>query len=436
MILNYVVPIALQQAVTSVNFILDNIIVSQIGSVAIAALGSSNRFLFIIRFSIVAFSIGNAVISAQLSKSSKKGEIGKTLTVSVVTSVLFSIFLIVTYFTNRSFILTSFSPDEDIVSAAGSYIDIVIFSSFTLSIYLSLITSLRSLGSLFYPMLSSALSLLVNFSLSYILVFGNWGFKSYGLRGAAYSTVISEIVALLFLIVAAYMKQREMFSKEAFRPNLGDFRSYLRISLIILFSHAVWSMQTMIMHNLFGKLGKSELVAYGAIIPIETIILDIFAAFGFSTLIFVGRKLALDKKKAAFSFSLNMLKVGTMVGAVAGLGLAILSSNIASLYSVSYEEAANIAILLRILGIFMAVKLSSSILYNGILRAGGDMTFILLLTVLLAWGLIVPISYIGYHFYNWNIYVIYTVMNASEVVTLTLMVLRFKSKKWMNNLVK
>ena len=38
MILNYVVPIALQQAVTSVNFILDNIIVSQIGSVAIAAL--------------------------------------------------------------------------------------------------------------------------------------------------------------------------------------------------------------------------------------------------------------------------------------------------------------------------------------------------------------------------------------------------------------
>lgn len=125
-----------------------------------------------------------------------------------------------------------------------------------------------------------------------------------------------------------------------------------------------------------------------------------------------------------------------MVGAVAGLGLAILSSNIASLYSVSYEEAANIAILLRILGIFMAVKLSSSILYNGILRAGGDMTFILLLTVLLAWGLIVPISYIGYHFYNWNIYVIYTVMNASEVVTLTLMVLRFKSKKWMNNLVK
>ena len=131
MILNYVVPIALQQAVTSVNFILDNIIVSQIGSVAIAALGSSNRFLFIIRFSIVAFSIGNAVISAQLSKSSKKGEIGKTLTVSVVTSVLFSIFFIVTYFTNRSFILTSFSPDEDIVSAAGSYIDIVIFSSFT-----------------------------------------------------------------------------------------------------------------------------------------------------------------------------------------------------------------------------------------------------------------------------------------------------------------
>ena len=116
--------------------------------------------------------------------------------------------------------------------------------------------------------------------------------------------------------------------------------------------------------------------------------------------------------------------------------MAILSSNIASLYSVSYEEAANIAILLRILGIFMAVKLSSSILYNGILRAGGDMTFILLLTVLLAWGLIVPISYIGYHFYNWNIYVIYTVMNASEVVTLTLMVLRFKSKKWMNNLVK
>lgn len=429
MIFNYVIPIILQQVLTTFHYMLDNFMVAGLGSIEIGAMMSANRFIFIIRFTILAFAIANAVFSAQMS--SRIDKVSRYFYISTFVSLFFSLAFIILYFSSRNFILGTFSNDPNIIAGAGNYIDIVIFTAITQSIILNLTASLRSIGLLKIPLNTILLIVFSNFLMNGLMIKGR---VELGLQGAAVATLAAEILGMVFLILSVMLNKKEILSNNIHETSLAEVTKYIRFSMVIWFSHIIWAMYVMLFQNLIGGLGAQELAAFGVVAPIELMFYEIGISLGFVLVVFVGKDLAENKFDEAYHRTKRFVKFIAILSIFVSVLILLLSKFLLALYNISAEESAIAFNILRWLAVFLSVKIIAPLFYNGSLRAGGDMAYILGVTTFLSWGLILPIAYTGYHFFNFGLIEIYITVGLSEIVSLVLLFARFHSKKWMKKI--
>ena len=94
-------------------------------------------------------------------------------------------------------IISLFTDDAGVIADGALYLRIVCFSYLFFCITQALIASMRSVEVARIGMGVSLISLIVNVSLNYILIFGKFGFPAMGIAGAAVATVISRIAETL-----------------------------------------------------------------------------------------------------------------------------------------------------------------------------------------------------------------------------------------------
>jgi Na+-driven multidrug efflux pump len=83
----------------------------------------------------------------------------------------------------------------------------------------------------------------------------------------------------------------------------------------------------------------------------------------------------------------------------------------------------------------MPVKIYSGLNIVGTMRCGGDTRFAMFLEVGSVWLIGVPLVFLGALYLHLPIYFVVLMAQAEEVVKVILCHKRFKSKKWLNNLV-
>jgi Na+-driven multidrug efflux pump len=75
------------------------------------------------------------------------------------------------------------------------------------------------------------------------------------------------------------------------------------------------------------------------------------------------------------------------------------------------------------------------IVFIGALRAGGDTRFALIMEICSIWLIGVPAAYIGAFVLHLPVYLVYTMVILEEVTKAFVSWWRFKSKKWIHDLV-
>jgi Na+-driven multidrug efflux pump len=83
---------------------------------------------------------------------------------------------------------------------------------------------------------------------------------------------------------------------------------------------------------------------------------------------------------------------------------------------------------------FLWLRMLNLILFIGILRAGGDTRFALLLDGSIIWLVGVPLTAIGAFVFHLPIYLVYALTLSEEVIKFSLGLWRYLSKKWIHNL--
>ena len=85
--------------------------------------------------------------------------------------------------------------------------------------------------------IATAVMALFNVLLNYLLVFGNWGFPALGISGSAIASVISEFIALFFMVFYTYKSQIQfkwgLFKNMKFNFSLITEINHLSLPLIM-----------------------------------------------------------------------------------------------------------------------------------------------------------------------------------------------------------
>jgi len=206
-ILTISIPIALAILVPQINFIINNIFLGALSKQALAIGGITGVYYLI--FGVMGQGLNNglqALISRRAGEN-RVDEIGILFSQGVFISIFLSIIGIsFTYFVAPA-IFHALLHDTERANTVIEFLKIRIWGIPFLFIYQMRNALLVGTNQSKFLIIGTATEAFINIFFDYSLIFGHFGFTAIGLNGAAYSSIISEIMGLLVIyLVIHYQK--------------------------------------------------------------------------------------------------------------------------------------------------------------------------------------------------------------------------------------
>lgn len=271
------VPMILSMALQAVYNIVDSAFVGNMKEGSEAALNALT-LVFPIQMLMVALAIGtgvgvNALLARTLGqrnreKASKVAGNGLFLaTVIYIICVLFGLFGITAY-------ISSQTSDALVLSMSVDYLRICCLLSFGVVFFSIFEKLLQATGCSLYSTIGQVTGAIINMILDPILIYG----FNLGVQGAAYATVIGQILSALLLAVFHMRLNKQFDHGLAYtKPNKRIIKEIYSIGLPAIIAQALMSFMVYAM-NLILKFDASAQTAYGLFYKVQQFVL--FMAFG------------------------------------------------------------------------------------------------------------------------------------------------------------
>lgn len=437
MVLFLALPIILQNLIASSVNMLDTLMIGRVGEVELAAVGIANQFYFIFSLFIMGISSGCAVFIAQLWGKRDKNNIQKVLGIGIISSVLITtVFnLVGVLFPEK--IISIFNIDPQVIKIGSSYLKIVCFSYIFTAISFNYAAALRSVENTVLPMLASFLGLVVNGVLNTVLIFGLLGFPAMGVRGAAIATIIARGSECALLVLYTYTSKNILAAKakDLFNITRELTKSVFVTMIPVLLNEACWGLGNLTYAVIYGRIGTQATAS----IQICTTIFNLFMIITFGlanvAVVVIGKEIGAGREKRGLLYARRLCVVSLITGVILAVVLAITSPIVLTVFKVSEEVLRNSLRILYVYSTLMPLRVFTVILVVGILRGGGDAKYGAIVQGITLWGIGIPLSFVAAFILHLPIYLVVSVTAAEEIVKCIIVVRRYRSNKWINNIV-
>ena len=276
------IPMILSMMLQAVYNIVDSIFVGGIkdtGELALNAL----TLAFPVQMLMVAVGIGTgvgmgAVVSMRLGQKNRE-QAGKTAGNALFLAFTLYIVFVVFGMCGVGAYVQSQSNNAVITGMAVDYLKICCILSFGIIFFSIYEKLLQATGKSIYSTVAQIAGAVVNMILDPILIYGWLGLPAYGVRGAAYATVIGQIVSLILAAVFHFKKNTEIKNGFAFmKPSLQIIKEIYAIGLPAIIAQALMSVMTYGLNRILVRIDEAVVTAYGLFYKIQQFIL--FVAFG------------------------------------------------------------------------------------------------------------------------------------------------------------
>lgn len=195
------VPMMLSMLIQSMYNIVDSIYVSRIGTDALTAVSLAYPLQNLVISVAVGIGVGISSAIAIYRGAGKQESADRAATLGIGLTVLHCVlFVIFGILATRPF-LSMFTQNEAVVDLACDYTYIVLCLSFGCLLQVAFEKIFQGIGEMKITMILLATGAVINIILDPLLIFGLLGCPAMGVKGAAYATVIGQIVAFLLYVV-------------------------------------------------------------------------------------------------------------------------------------------------------------------------------------------------------------------------------------------
>lgn len=375
LLINMSLPIMISMLIQALYNVVDSIFVSRISENALTAVSLA----FPIQNLMIAISIGtgvgiNAILSRSLGeKNFKKANdaAGNGVFLGVLSYILFLIFGL--FFTRKYFILQT--NDQEIIEYGVSYLNIISIASIGIFMQIIFERLLQSTGKTFHTMITQGLGAIINIILDPILIFGLFGMPAMGVAGAAWATVIGQIIAAILSIYFNSKVNKEIdLNVKEFRPNLNIIKEIYIVGIPSIIMSSIASVTVYGINNILIKLSSTATAVLGIYFKVQSFVfMPIFGLNNGMIPIIAYNYGAREKERLIETIKLSV-KYALVIMALGSIIMEIFPERILSLFNAS-EDMLSIGIpALRIISIsyvFAAISIVASSTYqalgNGVL---------------------------------------------------------------------
>lgn len=330
-----------------------------------------------------------------------------------------------------------YTPDTALIKIGASYLRAVslsyLFTGVTQCYYLIM----KLEGKAPKSVLISVVTLITDVVLDFFLIYGFAGVPKLGANGSAYSTVVVELVALIWCIA-------ESHRGESIRPDLQGVQWFsiditkdlFKIALPMLGSSLAWGFGFSMHSLIMGHLGSDATAAASIASVAQELITCVCKGISVGAGIMVGKLLGQNLFDKAKEYGKKFCHISIWAGIVHMALLCILGPIVAEFFVLS-ETAKHYLVIMLVFSAFYVFAYSiNTVIVCGIFPAGGDAGYDALSVFFASWCFALPLALLGTFVFHWPVIVVYILMCADEIVKIPWLYPRYKKYLWLNNLTR
>ncbi|MDR3278471.1 MAG: MATE family efflux transporter [Oscillospiraceae bacterium] len=330
---------------------------------------------FPVQLLMIAIGVGTGVgINALLSRSLGQGNREKASQIAGNAIFLglctYAVFLALGLFGAEAYLRTQ-TADAVVLQMGTQYLSICAVLSFGAILAMIYEKLLQATGRTMLSTIAQLAGAAANIALDPILIFGWLGLPALGVAGAAYATVIGQVLTLALSGFFHHAKNRDLDANFRYlRPRRAVIAEIYKIGVPAIIMQALMSIMTYGVNIIFGRVSDAVVTAYGVYYKIQQFVF--FAAFGMNNALIpiVSFNFGMgDKARVRAGVRYGLLYT-LIIMALGAAGLQLFARPLVGVFSLASETAALCVTAIRVItaGYLFA---GANIAFQGIFQAFG-----------------------------------------------------------------
>ena len=314
----FAVPLMLGNVFQQVYIITDTLIVSRtLGVKALAALGSTDWFSYMMISAVQAAAQGFSILIAQRFGAGDRKGVRRSYARSIVLSIaMTAVLTIASLLMIRPVMIFQNTPLE-VRPMAEEYLRIL-FAGMPAMMLLNYGSSvLRALGDSRSPLFAMVISALINVGLDYFLVV----ILGAGVAGAAAATVIAQLLAGFWCLFAMKGIDFIRLEKADFKPSKGLDSELLKLSWPMMIQNLILSAGGIVVQSRVNTFELSSIAGYTAASKLYGALELAALAYGFAMVTYTGQNYGAKEYKRVFAGIRDSLIIGVLSALAIGLAM-------------------------------------------------------------------------------------------------------------------
>lgn len=386
--------LVLQNVVTlSVN-LADNIMLGAFSETALSGVTTVNQVQFVFQQLLMALGDGLVIFGSQYWGKKETEPVRKINAWAMRTGIFIALilFLLASFFPRQ--LLGLFTTDQTIIEAGLSYLAIIRFTYFFFAVTQILLATLRCVEIAGIAFGLSVMTLVINCSINWILIYGHFGAPRMGAAGAAVGTLTARIPEICVLITYICKKQSwiGIHIRDYLQTDWKFGQKYYKVVCPLLVIQGLWGVNTALQTAILGHMTAAAIAVNSAASNLFLMVKSAAVGAASAASVTMGKTIGSGDLKLAKLYSKKLQKLFVFMGIICGVLLFFIRIPVLSLYQLSPETREMANTFLIILSVVM-VGISYQMPTNGgIIRGSGSIAYSMKVDLISTWAIVIPLS--------------------------------------------
>ena len=431
--LNMAWPAMLESFFTAFAGLVDSLMVSSLGSYAVAAVGLTTQPKFLGLALFIAANVSISALVARRKGQQKKEEANRIFLTFLIFLIIMSVILSVVIVMAADPIIRFCGSEEQTHDSAVRYFRIIMGGMIFNVLQMGINAAQRGAGNTRITMRTNLVSNTVNIIFNYLLIQGHFGFPALGIEGAALATVLGTVVSSIMSVLSVWKKDNFVsipyIIQEKIRPAMEAMGSIVKVGYSVFAEQVLMRIGFMLTAIMAADQGTSAMAAHQVGMNIMGLSFSFGDGLQATAVALIGYSLGAKQPEQAKAYGRTCRLIGAIISVLLAITYFFGARWLMELFF-REEEIVEIGISIMHVIIFVVVLQISQVIYMGCLRGAGDTLY----TAIASTISVTIVRTLGSYFFGYvmgmGIIGIWFGVLADQLSRFVFATIRFKQGKW------
>ena len=414
---------------------IDTMMVSTLGSAAVAAVGLTNQPKFIGLTLFFGINIAVSALVARRKGEQRRDSANTVLVTAFVMTMVLCALISLLFVVFAPQIMQLAGSNADTHEMAVEYFQIIMGGTFFSVLTMVINAAQRGSGNTRLSMTTNLTSSIVNVFFNYLLIGGNLGFPKWGIRGAAIATVLGTVVSAAMAVFSLFRPHSYVRIPDIIRKKIRMTKESLKSIWNLAYNSSLENIAMRVgflaTALLAARLGTDEFAAHNVGMSILGLGFSFADGMQVAAVALAGEALGAGKKQEAREYGGICQRIGFIISVVLAILLLVGGRWFYSLY---FEEdhILDMGVLITRYTMVIVLLQISQIIYTGCLRAAGDVRYTLVGALISVTVIRTVVTVVLVLVFNLGLHGVWLGVLSDQLSRFTIMRRRFKQGNWVN----